>query len=144
MKRIFVDTNILLDVLLDRAPFSEPAQRLWSHAERRVIRAAISGVSIHNVFFIVRKLSSVEKGYKAIDTLASIFDLVDLSGPMIRKALQIRFPDFEDGLQYVSALKYRAQAIISRDPDGFLESRVPVMDCDEYLARKGLSLQPGT
>lgn len=102
------------------------------------MRAAISGVSINNVFFIVRRLSSVERGYKAIDTLVSIFDLVDISAQMIRKALQIRFPDFEDGLQYVSALKCRAQAIISRDAAGFLESRIPVMDCGQYLAREGL------
>jgi predicted nucleic acid-binding protein len=134
MKRIFLDTNILLDVLLEREPFSQPAQVIWSLSEKNEIHAAISAVSLSNIFFIIKKLSSSENGYKSLNALVEIFDVIDIDWRLVQKSIESRFPDFEDALQYHSALRYRAQAIISRDPAGFMDSKIPLMDCAQYLA----------
>lgn len=134
MKRVFVDTNILLDVLLERIPFVRPAQIIWSLAERKEIQAAISALSVSNIFFIINKLASREKAYLAVDTLLKIFKISEITGGMISKALAARFPDFEDAVQYFCALKSGARAILTRDPAGYLQSKLPVMDGNEYLA----------
>lgn len=134
MKRIFLDTNILLDVFLARDPFCQPAQVVWSLAEKREIAAAISTLSVSNVFFIIKKISSGEKAYEAIATLTEIFELIEVGAQTVSRALQARFPDFEDAIQYYSALKFRAKAILSRDPSGFRDNKIAVMSCSEYLA----------
>ena len=136
MNRVLVDTNILLDVFLERHPHCLPAQTVWTLVERKQIQAAISAVSVNNVFFIIKKLSSKEKATKAIETLVDIFSIVEINSKIIVKTLAGKFDDFEDGLQYHSALKYKAQAILTRNPDDFRKSQIPVMDCAMYLASR--------
>lgn len=133
MKRIFIDTNILLDVFLERDPFCRPAQIVWSLAEKRRVRAAISAVSVSNIFYILERLSSEDKAYRAIETLTEIFKIQDVTSRIIGEALSFRHADFEDAIQYFCALKFRANVILSRDPKGFADSRIPVMNCSEYL-----------
>lgn len=133
MKRILLDTNILLDVFLERHPFCQPAQIIWTLAEKKKIQAAISAISINNIFFIMKKLTSNEKAYWAVETLLEIFKIIGVTPQIIRKALKVRFPDFEDAIQYQTALKFRAHAIISRDPSGFEKSTIPVLDGPQFL-----------
>lgn len=133
MKRCFLDTNLLLDVLLDRRPFSEPAQLIWTLADRQRIQAAVSAISLNNIFFIVRKLASPTAAYTAVRTVMDIFTTVEVNDAVLRKALAYNFPDFEDAVQYASALRYRAQVILSRDPTGFSAGRLPVLDAAQYL-----------
>jgi len=134
VKRIFLDTNILLDVLLEREPFWPRAQQVWSLVEHRKIKAAVSTLSVSNVFFIVKRLANREKAYWAIELLSELFQLVAVTPTMIRTALQARFPDFEDAIQYYCAHAFRAKAIISRDDTGFAKSTIPVLDCAQYVA----------
>lgn len=134
MKKIFLDTNVLLDVLLERDPFYGPAQVVWSLVEKKKIRGAISAVSATNIFFILSKLSSSERAYQALETLAGIFEIEKVAAQTISKALSLRFEDFEDAVQYCSALQFGAKAIISRDPKGFGRSKIPIMNCSEFLA----------
>ena len=134
MKKIFCDTNILLDVFLEREPFCRPAQILWSLAERRSVVAAVSAVSIANIHYIMKRLTSSEKANRAVRAVVETFKIVDLSRDVFDKAFKIHGSDFEDSIQYVSALKFRADAIISRDLSGFPSAKIPVMDAVEYLA----------
>lgn len=134
MERIFLDTNILLDVFLERHPFCQAAQSIWTLSEKKKIRSAISAVSVNNIFFIVRKLSTPTKAYWAVQTLLETFNVIDVNHSILRRALIARLPDFEDGLQYYSALRFRARAIITRDPSGFSQSQIPIMDSPQYLA----------
>lgn len=129
-----MDTNILLDVLLDRQPFCHPAQILWTLAQKRSIKAAISAVSMSHVFFVLKKLTGGDKAYQALTRISEDFQIVDTKNATIRKALQTHLPDFEDALQYFSALQFRAQAIITRDPAGFEHGKLPVLDCTQYLS----------
>lgn len=134
MKKIFLDTNILLDVLLERHPFCFPAQKLWTLADQKKIKAAISSVSLSTIFFIIQKSSSKDQAYKAVQTLVDIFKLVATNSRIVSQALKTQFSDFEDGLQYYSALSFKAQALITRDVKGFEKSQIPVMDAITYLA----------
>lgn len=134
MKKIFVDTNILLDVFLAREPFYKTAQMLWAVLLKRDVKAAISAISVNNCFFIINKLAGSEKAYIAIDALSDFFSIIDLDAGILNRARRARFTDFEDAVQYFSAKKFAAQAIISRDPQGFEKDDMAVMDAAQFLA----------
>lgn len=133
-QRIFVDTNILLDVLLERAPFWEPAQTLWLLAEKKKIQAAVSVTNFNNIFYILKKYGSTHDAYEAIAGISKIFSMVELTPTMIHQAMTLKYPDFEDALQYQSALRFKAHAIITRDPEGFKESKLPVLNASQFLS----------
>lgn len=135
MKKIFLDTNILLDVFLERSPFCQPAQMIWTLVEKKKIRGAISAISVNNIFFILKKLAGNEKAYTATESLTESFKIIDVGSKMILQALKTRFNDFEDGIQYLSAIKFRADAIISRDSSGFAKSEIPIFDGPQFLSK---------
>ena|SRR3989338_5498781 len=132
--RVFLDTNILLDVFLEREPFCLPAQKIWVLSEKKKIKAAISALSVSHVYFIIQKLSSRDKAGLAVIALLKMFKILEVNSQIIRKAHQSHFPDFEDAIQYFCALKFRSQAIVTRDPDGFIDSVIPVLDPVLYLS----------
>lgn len=134
MKRIFLDTNILLDVFLERKPFCEPAQFIWTLAEKRKLKAAISAVSVVNVFFIIKKLAGKEKAYQACMALMDFFQIIETGPRLIQSALKSRFADLEDAIQYYSALHFKAQAIVSRDPSDFGQGELPIFDAPQFLS----------
>lgn len=134
MKKVFLDTNVLLDVLLERHPFCQSAQLLWSKAEKKEIQAAVSAISISNVYFIMKKLSNNEKAQLAVETLIKIFKIVEVNSRIIRKALKAQFSDFEDAIQYACALECKSEAIITRDPAGFKKGTLLVMECAQFLS----------
>lgn len=134
MKTVFFDTNILLDVFLAREPFCQSAQILWSLVHKKELKVGISAISVVNCFFIINKLAGSEKAYTAIDALHDFFSVVELDAKLLRKAREIDFHDYEDAIQYFSAKKFRAAAIISRDSVGFKKSDIPVMGADQFLA----------
>lgn len=133
-KKVFIDTNVLLDVLLQREPFWQSAQLIWSLVEQKKIKGAVSAISVGNIFFIVKRLASSDKAYGAIEALTGIFQIVEVSSKTIFQALKVRFPDFEDALQYYCALKWKAQTIITRDAEGFKKSQIPVMEPAQFLS----------
>lgn len=133
MKRIFLDTNILLDVFLERHPFCTSAQQVWTLVENKRLHAAISAISVMNIFFIMRKLTSVAKAHQAVRALIESFTIIETSARLISRALRSEISDLEDAVQYYSALKSGSMAIITRDPHGFKTSLIPVFDCAQYL-----------
>ena len=128
MKSAFLDTNILLDVLLNREPFVTWAQQIWTLAIQKKIKASISAASLLNCFYIIRKVKTNEQTYTVIENLVKIFHVIAVDSKIISKALQTRFDDFEDGVQYQCALKARSQTIITRDPKGFVKSKIQILD----------------
>ena len=128
MTSIFVHTNILLDVLLGRGDFASPAQLIWTKALEKKLKASISSISLLNCFYIIKKFKSSHQAYEIIENLVKIFHTVSVDEKIISKALQTRFEDLEDGVQYQCALKAKASAILTRDPKGFLKSKIPVLD----------------
>lgn len=98
--------------------------------------ASISALSVSHTFFIVRKLSSADRAYQAVEALMETFRITETDSKIVKQALQARFPDFEDAIQYFSALRFRAKTLISRDPSGFRAGKIPIMDCAQYLASR--------
>lgn len=132
--KLFLDTNILLDIFLARVPHLSAAQALWTFVEQGRYKAGISAISINNCYYIVRKLGNSKKADLAIATLLTVFDIVPVDKNIFEEAKIIQLSDFEDAVQYVCASRYRAERIISRNLSGFRETEIPILSADAFLA----------
>ena len=135
MKKIFLDTNILLDVFLERKHFLQAAQRIWTLCEEKIVHGSISAISVNNVFFVIKKLANTEKAYQAVGILLDCFKVIEVNQNNLSKAYGLMFPDFEDAIQYQSALQWGAQVLITRNSTGFKNSEISIMDAAMYLSR---------
>ena len=132
---VFLDTNVLLDVLLNRQPFAPEAQRIWSLAEKRQIRACVSAATFLNVYYIVRRLASRQQADRAVRGLRAIFQILPIDSDAIDQAIESPLKDFEDAVQHACTLRARALCIITRDERHFSRSSLPVISPDAFLAR---------
>lgn len=131
--RLFFDTNILLDHLLDRHPFADNAAELWSMAERHEVTGLIAAISFNFVYYIVRHQADERAARRAIKGLRDLFQVVEVDGSIINDAIDSPFADFEDAIQHACALRAKATHIVTRDVAGFRGSQVPVTSPDVYL-----------
>jgi len=132
--KVFVDTNVLLDVLAHREPFYSASARIWSLAERGEVGAYISAISFNNVYYIVRKAEDKATAERAMRLLRDVFDSVAPDGKVINQAIDSAFCDFEDAVQFHSAIRAKAQFLITRNPGDFPRSKLSVVTPEEFLA----------
>jgi len=132
---VFLDTNVLLDVLLARKPFLNDAQRLWTMAERGQIQAAVSGISFLNVYYVVRRLASGREADLAVRGMRAVFQIVPLDREIIDEAIQSPVADFEDAVQHASAIRAAANCIVTRNERHFRGATIPIMGPDVFLAK---------
>lgn len=130
---VFLDTNVLLDVLANRRPFYAYSAAVWTLAEQGRVRGFISAISFNNTYYVVRKLRTRSTAGKTMRILRDIFNTVPLDGQILDQAIDAGFRDFEDAIQYFSAIRAGAGCIVSRDASAFLRSDLPVMTPAEFL-----------
>lgn len=133
MKRLFLDTNIVMDLLERREPFCHDAVRLFTMAYHKQVRLYVSPMTYATASFLLHKHGP--EGVKNL--LANFRQLSSVSTANERTvddSLASQFQDFEDALQYYSALAVKADAIITRNIKDFTSSKLPVMTAGEYLA----------
>ena len=131
--KVFVDTNVLLDVLARRDPFYATAAQVWSLAERGDIEASVSAISFNNVYYIVRKADSKGKADQALRLIRDVFHVVAPDSQIINQAIDAEFTDFEDALQFHSAVRAKAAHLITRNPGDFPKSTLSVLTPEEFL-----------
>jgi len=132
---VFVDTNVLLDVLLDRKPFVADAQRIWTLCERETIRGVMSAASFLNIYYVVGRLASRREAERAIQVMRGIFQIAAIDGDIIESAINAQSVDFEDAVQQACAIQANAMCIITRDRKHFVSSPMPAMEPDIFLSQ---------
>lgn len=132
---ILVDTNIILDVLLDREPYVKNAQIILTKCADQEITGYLAAHSIPDLFYILRKHYTQEERRNLIKNLCNIFHISDLTAKKILSAAEREeFTDFEDCLQEECAVEAMADYIITRNPDDFLKARVKVIKPEDFIA----------
>ena len=131
---VFLDTNVVLDVLACRDPFFEHSAQVWALAELGNIRGLVSAVSLTNVYYIVRKRKSGKEAMNMLRTMRNVMGIVTCDGAVINQAIDADFEDFEDAVQYFSASAARADVLVTRNVDHYPQADVPVMTPKEFLA----------
>lgn len=122
MTTIFVDTNILLDVLADRKPFVTTSRIIWELSEANRIQACVSAISFNNIYYILKKAGGVKIAKKALENLRGIFTAILVDEKILNQAIDSEQDDFEDAIQYFCAMRIGARWLVTRNPNDFPHS----------------------
>ena len=133
--RVLFDTDVILDVLLDRPGFVEPATSLWEASEEGRFDAYISAMTPVNVFYIARKLKGAEAARKIAGELLMAFRLCPLDHATLQAALPLPLGDYEDAVQLATALAGQMDAIVTRNLKDYKNAAFPMFSPVEFLAR---------
>lgn len=133
MDKLFLDTNIVIDLLGERASFYDAAAKIATLADKGKIKIYVSALSYSTVFYVLSKFETSDIVKEKLRKFKVIAGTCDLTDKIINKGLSSRFADFEDSLQYHSAIKMDCNIIITRNEKDFKESAIPIMSPDEYL-----------
>jgi predicted nucleic acid-binding protein len=132
--RLLVDTNVLLDVIGHREPHWRAASRVWTLAETGHLDACISAISYNNIYYIVRRWGGRDRAEHALCLLRDIFETVDLTRKVLMQAMDAGLPDFEDAIQYFSAVHAGADIIVTRNLADFPRTGPTAITPAEWLA----------
>ncbi len=134
MKKIFIDTNIVLDLLGKREPFYEEAAKLFSLGDRGKINLSVSSLTIANTHYVLSKLKNAKTARAILLKFKILVAVLDLNDKIIELSLNDEsFKDFEDALQYYTALENTSDILITRNLKDFKSSKIPVMTASQYL-----------
>ena len=133
MKKVFVDTNIILDWLGRREPYFKFAEALFKKGENDEIEILVSTMSYISTEYILRKQIGKEKTKLALTGIKTISNVCQSGQKEIDLALVSSMKDFEDAFQYYTALNNSASIIITRNPKDFAKAALPVMNAEEFL-----------
>lgn len=132
--KLFVDADVIIDFFTDREPHVNPASELFELNEQGRIVLYLSAVSINNIYYIVRKFLGHKKSLEAIEALTEMTEIIGTTKKEIIQALRNNFSDFEDSLQYSSALSIDGlDAIITRNIKDYRNSVIAVMTPLNFL-----------
>ena len=131
--RILVDTNVVLDVLCDRQPFTADALMVFKLCEANKVQGVLSALSVPNIMYVMRKDLDIARIRSILSTLFLIFSVDDLRGSDLIAAAELSFADYEDALQTICAKRSGADYIVTRNKKDFTGSNVPVLSPKEFL-----------
>lgn len=135
MSRLLIDTNIVIDLLSKREKFYDEAADLFSRADKKELVLTITSLTFANTNYILTKLKSAKEAREILRKFKVLVELLNLDDKITELALSDEsFPDFEDGLQYYSAIENQIDVIITRNKKDFKNSKIPVLSTKEFLA----------
>ncbi|MCH8941523.1 MAG: PIN domain-containing protein [Bacteroidetes bacterium] len=136
MDKVLVDTNIVIDLLTKRKEFYKPASRLFTLSDNKEIKLAISSLTFANTFYLVSKELNTTKAKEILRKFKLLVKVLPMDDKIIDLSLNSDFKDFEDAIQYFTALENKIGIIITRNLKDFKLSKIPVMTADDYLTMK--------
>jgi predicted nucleic acid-binding protein len=132
--KLFIDSDVVIDFFTDREPFANPASEIFELGELGKVQLYLSAVSINNIYYIVRKYLGNEQTLQVVETLMEITEVIGTTKHEILQALKNDFKDFEDSIQYSTALTIEnLEAIITRNTKDYKNALIPVFTPDNYL-----------
>ncbi len=134
MTDLFIDTDVIIDFLIDRKPHSREAAIIFTLIEQKKIKGYVSSLTFSNLYYVLRKIESYNKVKSKLESLSQIVGILKVEERTIKEALASDFSDFEDSIQYFSALdSKKIDVIITRNTRDYKKSDLPVMTPGDYL-----------
>jgi predicted nucleic acid-binding protein len=131
--KILIDTNVVLDLLLEREPFVETAIALFEQIEQGNLEGAIAATTITNIFYIIRKTEGHEVALAAINRLLIGLQFCAVDRQTVEIGLSLGLKDFEDSIQLACATLSQLDGIVTRDRKDFIGSSLPIYSPTELL-----------
>ena len=133
MNKVFVDTDVILDLLAERIPFFHFSAVLFTFAEMKKLELYTSPLILANTFYILRKQLGNDEAKNALRKLRILLHVIDSSESIIDKALNSDFTDFEDAIQYYTALDHDIKIILTRNVRDYKNASVIVQTPEAFL-----------
>jgi predicted nucleic acid-binding protein len=131
--RVFLDTDVVLDLLLGREPFFASAAELFLAIQDGRIDGCLSPLAFSNLFYILRQQMSAPDAVGALRKLRLLVRVLPIDEKVVDLALASAFTDFEDALQYYTALAHDVGAVVTRNKRDYREARIPILDARECV-----------
>jgi predicted nucleic acid-binding protein len=135
MENLLIDTNIIVDLLSKRKNFYQEAQELFTLADEQEVKLYISSLTFANTHYLLSKELNSNEARKVLIRFKLLVSILPLDDKILELALSSDFNDFEDGIQYYTALENKLNIIITRNKKDFKISTLPVLTAREYLNR---------
>ncbi len=132
---LLIDTNVILDVLINRLEFVKDSSMIWKLCETEQARGYISTLTYANMMYVMRKQMTPDQIAEIFRKLSLIFEFADFSPAVLERAVTMKWKDFEDAVQSATAEAIHADYIITRNLKDFTQSRVMAFTPSELLAR---------
>jgi len=134
MTDIFIDTDVIIDFLIDREPHSREAAIIFTLIEQKKLKGYVSSLTFSNLYYVLRKIESHNKVIAKLDSISRLLTILKVDQQIIKFAIASGFPDFEDSIQYNCALDYKKiDVLITRNIKDYKGSQIPVMTPAIYL-----------
>ncbi len=139
MDTLLVDTNIVLDLLAERKEFLIEAQELFTLSDKKEVKLYVSSLTFANTFYILSQKLKLSDARKILRKFKVLVEVLPMDDKIIDLSLESDFKDFEDAIQYHTAIENDLKIIITRNLKDFKTSKIPVLTAKSYM---GLIQQP--
>lgn len=135
MRHVFIDADVILDLILQRQPFFTDAARLFTRIQEGELTGSVSSLIFSNLFYVLRRLLSKEQALEALRRLRLLVGVLPVDSDIVDRALASSFTDFEDAIQYYAATAGNMDAIITRNKRDYRLAQLPVFTAGEWFQR---------
>ena len=134
MTDLFIDTDVIIDFLIDRKPHSREAAIIFTLIEQKKIKGYVSSLTLSNLYYVLRKVESHNKVIAKLASISKLVTILKVDQQTIKHAIASGFQDFEDSIQYNCALDYKKiDVLITRNTKDYKNPEIPVMTPSDYL-----------
>lgn len=136
MERLFVDTDVVLDLLAERMPFYTFSARVFSAADQGNLQLFVSSLSFANLNYLLSKQYSPNQAKKKLLKFKTLVTVLSVTDKVVDLALSSDFKDFEDGMQYFTAIENSIQTLLTRNLKDYKTADIAVMTAEQYIKGK--------
>jgi len=133
MDRILVDTNIVLDLLAKREDFFSEAQELFTLSDKKELKLYVSSLTFANTYYILSQKIKLSNTRKVLRKFKVLVEVLPMDDKIIDLSLDSDFKDFEDAIQYYTAIENGIRIIITRNLKDFKTAKIPVLTAKDYI-----------
>ncbi len=133
MDSLLIDTNIVLDLLAKRLEFVKEAQELFTSSDKKEIKLYVSALTFANTYYVLSQKMKLENARKILRKFKVLVEVLPMNDKIIDLSLESDFKDFDDAIQYHTAIENEVNIIITRNLKDFKTSAIPVLTAKEYI-----------
>ena len=133
MEAVFIDTDISLDLLAERMPHYTAAARLFTLADKAKIAIHVSSLSFSNLNYLLSRQYSQKEARRILHTFKILVKVLPVDEKIIDLALNSEFKDFEDAIQYFTAIENNISTLLTRNLKDYKQAKITVMTAEDFL-----------
>jgi len=127
VKRLLLDVNVILDILLDRKPHVHASARVWTAIEKGTAEGLLAAHGLTTIHYLVQRDRGPALARRAVESILGVLNVAPVDAQVIRRALALSWADFEDAVAAAAAEAAKCDALVTRDPRGFPRSPILVL-----------------